>query len=115
MKDILPDSRQRYIHTPKKMIHTPGGAWVPFYCANCGRESGSCPVENMTFMFYLCNKCAETHGAIAGVMLMPDEVFFEKIKQEQMATYGRYLSEQELRAVVEADASPLATLLKQGR
>jgi len=66
-------------------------------------------------MFYLCNKCAETHGAIAGVMLMPDEVFFEKIKQEQMATYGRYLSEQELRAVVEADASPLATLLKQGR
>jgi len=115
MNNILPDSRLKTPHTPKGMIHGPGGTWIPIFCANCGAQGGHCPEENMNFLFYLCNKCAETHGAIAGLMLMPDEVFFEKVKQEQMATYGRYLSEQELRAVVEADASPLATLLKQGR
>ena len=69
----------------------------------------------MTFLFYLCEKCAETHGAIAGTMLMPDEVFFQKLKEEQIASYGKYLTEQELARVVEEDASPLATLIKQGR
>jgi hypothetical protein len=89
-------------------------SWVPVFCANCGADGGSCPEENMTFMFYLCNKCAQTHGQIAGTMMMPDEVFFEKLKQEQMASYGRYLTQEELSAIVAADASPLATLLTQG-
>jgi len=111
-KDLLPDSRAK---ETKNRVFTPMGAFIPIFCANCGAPGGHCPEENMNFLFYLCNKCAETHGAIAGVMLMPDEVFFEKVKQEQMAAYGRYLSERELLAVVEADASPLATLLKQRR
>jgi hypothetical protein len=69
----------------------------------------------MTFVFWLCKHCAETHGEIAGTMMMPDEVFWEKLKQEQLASHGRILSEQELLDVVAADASPLATLLKEGR
>lgn len=68
----------------------------------------------MTFMFYLCNKCAETHGAIAGTMLMPDEVFFEKLRQEQLAAYGRYLTQEELDQVVTSADTPLAKLLKAG-
>lgn len=68
----------------------------------------------MTFMFYLCNKCAETHGQIAGTMMMPDEVFFEKLRLEQLETHGHYLSEAELITIVQEDASPLATLLKSG-
>jgi hypothetical protein len=114
LADILPDSRLRTIVTPRGMIQGPGGMWVPVFCANCGADGGMCPEENMNFLFYLCNKCFETHGQIAGTMVMPDEVFFEKLKQEQMASYGRYLTQDELRAVVEADASPLATLLKSG-
>jgi hypothetical protein len=110
--DVLPDSRAR---DTKGRIFTTGGAWIPVFCANCGVNGGSCPEENMTFMFYLCQKCFETHGAITGTMIMPDEVFFEKLKQEQMASYGHYLSQQEIAAVVEEDASPLATLLKSGR
>ena len=109
--DILPDSRAK---ETKGRIFTQIGVWVPVFCANCGTNGGSCPEENMNFLFYLCAKCAETHGAIAGTMMMPDEIFFEKLKQEQIASYGRYLNQQELAAVVEADASPLAKLLKEG-
>lgn len=110
--NLLPDCRAK---TTRGRIFTSGGAWIPVFCANCGTHGGSCPEENMTFMFYLCNKCAQTYGQIAGTMLMPDEVFFEQLRQEQMASYGHYLTQAELTAVVEADASPLATLLKQGR
>lgn len=111
MTNILPDSRAK---ETKGRIFTPGGTWIPVFCANCGHHGGSCPEENMTFMFYLCNNCASTHGAIAGTMMMPDEVFFERLKQEQMASYGRYLTELELAKIVEEGASPLATLIKSG-
>lgn len=109
--NLLPDCRAK---TTKNRIFVGSMSWVPVFCANCGADGGSCPEENMTFMFYLCNKCAQTHGQIAGTMMMPDEVFFEKLKQEQMASYGRYLTQEELSAIVAADASPLATLLTQG-
>lgn len=109
--EILPDSRAREV---RGRIFTPGGAWIPVFCANCGVPGGSCPEENMTFLFYLCQKCNDTYGDIAGTMMMPDEVFFEKLKQEQLASHGRFLSEAELVEIVLADASPLATLI-QGR
>jgi hypothetical protein len=111
-QDLLPDSRAK---DTKGCIFTAAGVFVPVFCASCGAHGGSCPEENMTFLFYLCNKCAETYGDIAGTMLMPDEVFFQKLKEEQMASYGHYLTQPELAAVVEADASPLAKLLKEGK
>lgn len=110
--EVLPDSRAK---ETKGRIFTPMGAFVPVFCANCGVPGGHCPEENMTFLFYLCQKCFETHGEVAGVMMMPDEVFFEKLKQEQIASYGRYLTQQEIQKIVEEDASPLATLIKAGR
>jgi len=110
-KDVLPDCRAK---VTKGRVFTPGGAWVPVFCANCGADGGMCPEENMTFMFYLCRACAETYGAIAGTMMMPDEVFFEKVKQEQLAAHGRYLTQQELEVVVDEGTTPLAKLLKTG-
>jgi hypothetical protein len=113
MPDLLPDSRAR---NPRGLIfNSPMGTLVPVFCANCGTPGGHCPEENMTFLFYQCSKCAETYGQIAGTLAMPDEVFFEQVKQEQLASHGRYLTDLELAAVVENDASsPLAKLLKQG-
>lgn len=108
MADLLPDCRSREV---RGRIFRGGQAWVPVFCGNCGAEGGSCPEENMTFMFYLCPKCAETYGSIAGTMMMPDEVFFEKLRQEQLEAHGRFLNEQELIQVVQEDASPLATLI----
>jgi hypothetical protein len=109
--DLLPDSRAK---TTKGRIFTSTGAWVPVFCANCGAHGGSCPEENMTFLFYQCGPCSEKWGHVTGTMLMPDEVFFAKVKQEQLSAHGRYLTEAELVTVVQEDASPLATLLKSG-
>lgn len=109
--DVLPDCRAR---ETRGRIFTARGVEVPIFCANCGVPGGSCPEENMTFLFYLCQKCAETYGAIAGVMLMPDEVFFQKLKEEQEESYGRYLTAEELAAVVAEGTSPLAKLIKAG-
>ena len=110
--ELLPDCRAK---VTRGRVFTAGGAWVPVFCANCGVDGGLCPEDNMTFLFYLCAKCAETHGHVAGTMLMPDEVFFEQVKQEQIEAYGHYLTQEELTRVVEAGASPLATLLKSGQ
>ena len=112
MTDLLPDSRAK---TTRGRIFTSEGVWVPVFCANCGADGGSCPEENMTFLFYLCNKCNETYGTIAGTMMVPDQVFFEQMKQEQLESHGRFLSSLELEKVVQEDASPLATLIKSGR
>jgi len=110
--DILPDSRAK---ETKARVYTPAGAWIPFFCANCGKECGSCPEQNMTFLFYLCPKCFETHGEIAGTMTVPDKVFFDRISQEQQEAYGRVLTHAELVQVVQDDSSPLATLLKEAK
>ena len=110
--DILPDSRLARSVGMKQM----GGIWwVPIYCAFCGAEGGLVPEENTTFVFWMCNSCFKTHGEITNLYVMPDEVFWEKVKQEQLTEFGRFLTEQELVQVVEADASPLATLIKQRR
>lgn len=110
-KELLPDSRAK---ETKNRIFTPMGTWVPVFCANCGADGGSCPEENMTFLFYICKLCAEKYGDIAGTMMMPDEVFFEKLEQEQLEGFGRLLSMEELITVVQEDATPLARLLKAG-
>ena|SRR3989304_6903266 len=108
---LLPDCRAR---DPKGIIFgKDGNNWVPIFCANCGEHGGLVPAENMTFVFYLCTPCAETYGAIAGMMMMPDEVFWERLKQEQLEKYGRFLNEQELAEIVKIGTSPLAKLIKE--
>lgn len=112
MPDILPDSRMK---DRRQFVWGPMGSWLPIFCQNCGADGGLVPEEGTTFAFWLCRSCAEKFGDIAGMMLLPDEVYWEKLKQEQLEAYGRFLTEPELLAVVEAGASPLATLIKQGR
>lgn len=110
--DILPDSRPK---EPKGRVFQGAVSWIPIFCANCGADGGLVPEENCNFAFYLCNQCAETHGQVPGHMMMPDQVFWERIKQEELDSFGRFLDEIELAQVLEADASPLATLIKSGR
>jgi hypothetical protein len=108
--DILPDSRARDI---KGRIFRCGVPWVPVACASCHKPYGTVP-EDMPFAFVLCNPCADRYGDIAGMAKMPDEVFFEKLKQEQMASYGRFLTLEEIGKVVEDNDSQLATLILKG-
>lgn len=81
-KETLPDSRAR---EAKNVIRSPFGNLIICYCANCGVEWGRVKEEEMTFAFVLCNKCAETYGPIAGMMVEPDTVFFERIREEREA------------------------------
>lgn len=113
--DVLPDSRLTTISTPKNSRFYNGQFWEPIFCANCGADGGMVPEGAMTSVFWLCNSCFQTMGEITNTMVMPDEVFFAKVQQEAHEMFGRDLNEQELIRVVEEDASPLATLLKQGR
>lgn len=106
--DLLPECRAQ---APRHSVHRGVlGPWVPVFCANCGAEGGRVPEENMTFCFYLCTPCAETHGQIAGTMLMPDEVFFQKVAEAQLETHGRFLTEAEW-AVLDA-THPLMKLVR---
>ena len=109
---VLPDSRAK---AGRGAVPGPGGVWIPIFCASCGVEGGMVPAESMTFAFWLCVACFATHGALTNVMMLPDEVFWERVKHAQLETYGRVLTTEELQAVVEADASPLARLIRQGR
>lgn len=111
--EILPDSRLKHNGTPKGRIFTPMGTLVPVYCVNCGKDGGLCYEENTTYLFYLCDPCFERWKPVleANFYVMPDEIFWQKMKDEQMEKYGRLLSKEELAKVVAEDASPLATLI----
>lgn len=110
--ETLPDCRAR---EPKRAIPTAAfGYMVPVTCGSCAKTGPVVPAENMTFAFWLCKDC-EKYGEIAGTMMIPDEVFWEKVKQEQIEKYGRLLEPHEIEAVAAADSSPLATLIKRGR
>ena len=110
--DLLPDCRTRQVPAgiPRGVL----GTWLPVYCANCGADGGMVPEEHCTFLFYLCNACAETHGQIAGTLMMPDEVFYQRLLDAQLERYGRPLTPSEW-GPIEADPShPLHTLLREG-
>ena len=114
--DFLPDSRLVPGSAGVKGAVWRGDQfWQPIFCASCGTKGGLVPENNMTFAFWLCNGCYATYGHLTTMMVMPDEVFWAEVKAEQLEAYGRLLSNEELTAIVAADASPLATLIKSGR
>lgn len=113
---ILPDSRLRdrskgSIRGFMRGIGTVN--WIPLFCANCGRDCGYVPEENMRHCFYLCDRC-EVHAHEAGLMGVPDEVFWQKVREEQLEKHGRLLSETELITAAESTTTPLSKLLRDG-
>lgn len=113
--NVLPDSRTKE-RSKGRVGAKPGPMglmWVPVYCANCGVPYGYVPEENCTFACWLCNECSETHGTIAGTMMMPDEVMWQKITEEQLDKYGRILGQEELYKILDENNSPLAKLYKE--
>lgn len=112
MKDILPDSRAR--GGRGAVLGKWGVYWVPVYCASCGVFYGRVPEETCTFAFWQCDDCFKKYGLIAGTMVEPETVFWHKVAQEMDEKYGRELTPEELQSIVDADSSPLASLLKEG-
>jgi hypothetical protein len=112
--EILPDSRVSTVFTPKGAVMGAMGWEVPIYCGSCGCEAGRVPQENMTFVFWLCNSCFATHGEITNTMVMPDEVYWEEVKQAQLAKYGHSLNAEETLASL-ANPDSLESLLARSR
>ncbi len=108
---ILPDSRAK---SGTGWTPTVMGGYVPIYCGNCGVPGGMVPEENMTFAFWLCKPCFATHGEITNTMVMPDEVFFEEVKQAQLERYGHNLNAEETVAAL-ADPESLESRLAKDR
>jgi len=107
---LLPDCRAR---DPKSRVMWANGmAWVAVHCANCGALGGYVPEENMTFAFYLCNPCTEKWSPQADQLAVPDEIFFQLVKEEQLEKYGRELTTPELLVVLADENSSLSKLAR---
>lgn len=100
----LPDSRlaQRPdLETFMGEWTMPDGSFIrceiqPIFCANCGKKYGYVPKDNTTFACYLCNKCFETWGAIAGTYAVLDDDFHQAVQHEMETRFGRTLTELEI-------------------
>lgn len=58
----LPDARLSRAIAERQ--HALGGWMEPIYCVNCGCRYGMITREWAAHVFALCNRCAETHGAM---------------------------------------------------
>lgn len=110
MADILPDSRARVV---RGVVRVRGSDYVPIYCANCGKPGGGVSAEHITFSFWLCDPCFEKWGPIAGTSVVPDEVFWEKVKQAQLEAYGHILDADELVREAAKPESVIAKLVRE--
>lgn len=87
----------------------------PIYCANCGKLYGYVPKENTTFAFWLCRKCFEAHGEIAGTYAVPEDEFNQKVQTEMQERFGRDLTDLEIFKLLEQGelGRPLELLIRE--
>ncbi len=57
---MMPDSR---VKDPRH-IFGPAGYMEAIFCVNCGGDGGFVTSDWATHVFYLCDKCADTHGRL---------------------------------------------------
>jgi hypothetical protein len=110
--DLLPSSVAREI---KGEVEIKGIPHVPIFCANCGADGGWVPraaIEDKAFQFYLCNPCGEKWAPLAGLMLIPDDVFAQKVAAAQLEHDGRYLTPDEVGEALKDPQHYLSKLAK---
>jgi hypothetical protein len=116
-QEVLPDSRLKDRDKGAISILHPVVMnrlnWVPIFCANCGAPGGWVPEDTTTFAFYLCNPCAEKWSPLAGTMAVPDEIFWQKVRDAEMEQYGRVLSTPEVIGALNDPESVLSKLAKE--
>lgn len=83
------------------------------FCGSCHCDDGQMvPEDACDFAFYLCVPCAETYGDLDGVEMIPDEVWFARVRDAQLEEHGRELTHVEL---LEQLSSPDSALSKLAR
>jgi hypothetical protein len=113
MIEVLPDSRAKS-GRGSVMIDTPyGRLWhVPLFCGNCG-DAGPLVTENCTFAFWLCPKCETKWSPLVGMLAVPDEIFFARLKQEQIEQCGREMTLPELVTAISDESNILSKLARE--
>jgi hypothetical protein len=106
---LLPDTR---LKIPTKVQRHKDQNWVPIFCANCGKDGGWVP-DNSTFAFYICTPCAAKCGNIDGTYMVPDEVFFDKLRNVQIEEFGRELSVYEMTEAIKNENNVLSKLVSE--
>lgn len=113
--NVLPNSIPRDGKVDLSMS-TPGWEWLYIYCASCGCDGGrvlKTDIPNREeFAFYLCDPCAQKYGAINGVWVEPDQIFWHKVREAQLDREGRELSTEELITKLDDPGSYLSQLAK---
>lgn len=89
------------------------GWWIPLYCANCGRRGGMVPERMITFAFYLCDPCAETHGHPAHFYVEPDVVFWDRVRVAMLDEKIDGLTEIDMQAHANDSSSVIGKLLRE--
>lgn len=110
MADILPSSIPR---ERRGVIVADGNTYVPCFCLNCGKRGPYAINGHMHSASYLCEPCAEIHGAAFDGALVSDEAHWAAQHQEQIEKYGRILTLAELIEIEKHD--PHNTLVKLAR
>lgn len=90
--ELLPTSVPK--ETRNIVFHN-GVPWIPIFCANCGCDGGKIPEDAKDFAFYLCQPCADKWEPLANMMLVPDEVYWDKVNAAMVEKYGRVLEAHE--------------------
>jgi hypothetical protein len=83
MPELLPNCLTREAPTDWNASRV-GIERIRLYCANCGKFESWVNRTDLSkeFAFYLCNPCAEKYGDIPNHLMVPDEVFWNNLKQE---------------------------------
>ena len=115
--DILPNCIPKNI---KKVQRRGQMNWVPIFCANCGADGGLVPDPadvgiGGDFAFYMCQPCAEKWSPLTNTYLVPDEVFWDKVKKAQLEKYGRELTGPEVAEALTDGDSMLSKLARERR
>jgi len=113
ISNVLPSSVAREIKGDQMRN---GVKWIPIFCANCGVDGGHVPEPSKDFAFYLCdahqNGCAEKWTDVVGLMIVPQEKFWEVARQEQLERLGREMTVTEVADALKDPNHWLQSLLR---
>lgn len=97
---MLPSSVPREIRGSTFRYHPLAKCQVEYiriYCASCCKLSPyEIVAETKDFAFWICASCAEHWSPLVDTYCVPDEVWFERNKQEMLAREGRELAGPEI-------------------
>lgn len=116
MPDLLPNCLTKKLKVDWNLSRN-GTTWFYLFCASCGADGGrvmETDIPNRAeFGFYLCDSCAEKHGHVAGLMMVPDELFWGKVADAQMEKCGALLTPLELAIQLQDESSFMSKLKKE--